>query len=291
MYKAFSKKSVEEFLSHLKLAQGRSPLTLSSYRKDLQYYLKYKSSFSCLFQEYLSEQGLCVRSQSRAISAVRSYLKFLEDQGYDIDFRETLKTPVVKINLPYFVSHEEFEKILEASAVPENSAQTHRNHIVLYFLYVLACRVSEMICVNLSDYMDSNESIVITGKGGKQRILPVTEPFLTLLRDYLSNSRKALKKSIRTQSFILNNKGRRPSRVDIWRWTQKWSQTAGMPESKSPHQFRHGCATELLNHGADLRSIQELLGHSSIETTKIYTKVSREKMKKSMESHHPLSKN
>ena len=284
---------VEEFLSHLKLAHGRSPLTLLSYRRDLKNYFDYANSSesSVLFQEYLEKKGLSARSQSRAISAVRSYFRFLEDHGYKAQFKEALKTPVVKIPLPHFVNHEEFENILQSAVVQNNSAETQRNHVVLYLLYVLACRVSEAACLQLSDYLDSDESIIITGKGNKQRILPVIEPFLTLLREYISISRNVLDVyQCSSNALILNNKGHRPSRVDIWRWTQKWSRKAKLSKTKSPHQFRHGCATELLNHGADLRSIQELLGHASIETTKIYTKVSRQKMKQAVEQHHPLSK-
>ena len=282
---------VEEFLSHLKLAHGRSPLTLLSYRADLKNYFDYTKNAepSILFQEYLEKKGLSARSQSRAISAVRSYFRFLEDHGYEVKFKEALKTPVVKIPLPHFVNHKEFENILQSAVVRNNSAETQRNHVVLYLLYVLACRVSEVVCLQLSDYLDSDESIIITGKGNKQRILPVIEPFLTLLREYVSISRNILDIYQSSKTLILNNRGKRPSRVDIWRWTQKWSKT--LDNTKSPHQFRHGCATELLNHGADLRSIQELLGHASIETTKIYTKVSRQKMKIAVEQHHPLSKN
>ena len=286
-------KRVEEFLSYLKLAHGRSPLTLLSYQRDLKNYFDHinNSESSVLFQEYLEKKGLSTRSQSRAISAVRSYFRFLEDCGYKAEFKEVLKTPVVKIPLPHFVNHEEFKNILQAAVVRNNSIETQRNHVVLYLLYVLACRVSEIVCLQLSDYLDSDESIIITGKGNKQRILPVIEPFLTLLREYISISRNILDVYQGSKALIINNRGKRPSRVDIWRWTQKWSKEAKLDKMKSPHQFRHGCATELLNHGADLRSIQELLGHVSIETTKIYTKVSRQKMKRAVEQHHPLSKN
>jgi len=283
----FSNDCAEQFLSHLKLAQGRSPLTLESYKRDLKTYFEYKKKrHSMVFQEYLEKQGLSLRSQSRSMSAVRSYFRYLESQGQKIHFKESLKIPVVKNPLPHFVSHEEFKKILLSAKVPQQKEKTTRNHVILYFLYGLACRVSEVVSLNLSDYIDSDESIIVTGKGNKQRILPLTEPFLSLLRQYIRKDRLFFSK--KSEALILNNRGHRPSRVDIWRWIKKWSQKADI-ESKSPHQFRHGCATELLNHGADLRSIQALLGHSSIETTKIYTKVSRSKIKKAVDLHHPLS--
>ena len=272
----FSNDCIDQFLSHLKLAQGCSPLTLESYKRDLNTYLDYKNrSRSLLFQEYLETKGLCLRSQSRTLSAVRSYFRYLEKHGQKVHFKESLKIPVIKKSLPHFVSHDEFKKIFQASEVPNQKEKTIRNHVVLYFLYGLACRVSEVISLNLSDYMDSDESIIITGKGNKQRVLPLTEPFLSLLREYIREYRSSKNHG----ALILNNRGHRLSRVDVWRWIKKWSAQAGI-EPKSPHQFRHGCATELLNHGADLRSIQALLGHSSIETTKIYTEVSRVKIKK-----------
>ena len=280
---------MDEFISYLKLAQGKSSLTLSAYRTDLNRYKKYKKQkSSSLFQEFLANQGLCTRSQSRVISAVRSYFRFLEDKGYQTSFRECLKVPIVKVPLPHFVSHEEFQKIYKASIVKGKEARTTRNHVVLCLLFGLACRVSEIVSLNLSDFIDTDESIVITGKGNKQRILPVTDYFLPILRKYINDSRKELAKGS-PSALVLNNRGHRVSRVDVWRWVRKWSRKSGIQVDKSPHQFRHGCATELLNSGADLRSIQVLLGHSSIETTKIYTKVSYQKTKESIEKHHPLS--
>ena len=283
-----SKKSVEEFLTYLQLVENKSIHTLLSYKRDLDKFLSYKKINSKLFPEYLHDQGLSSRSIARAISAVRSYLHWLENKGYSIDFRDHLKVSNVKHSLPLFISYGEFESILKASCVKGQPEQTSRNHLVLMFLFSLGCRVSELVSMQTSDFINTDESIVIRGKGSKQRILPVVDPLLSHLREYLTSIRPLLIRSYKTSSLILNDRGNRPSRVDIWRWIQKWSMKAGL-EGKYPHQFRHGCATELLDHGADLRSIQELLGHSSIETTKIYTKVSRRQMQNTIKKHHPLS--
>ncbi|MDE0151674.1 MAG: tyrosine-type recombinase/integrase [Bdellovibrionales bacterium] len=285
----FSRVSIEEFLTYLQLVENKSAHTLFSYKRDLDKFLSYrKIKSSKLFPEYLQGKGLSARSTARAISAVRSYLHWLEDKGCSVDFRKHLTVSNVKHSLPLFINYEEFSAVLKASSVKNHPEQTSRNQLVLMFLFSLGCRVSELVSMQVSDFINTDESIVIKGKGSKQRILPVVDPLLAHLREYLTAVRPLLIRSYKTTSLILNDRGNRPSRVDIWRWIQKWSAKAGL-EKKYPHQFRHGCATELLDHGADLRSIQELLGHSSVETTKIYTKVSRRQMQDTIKKHHPLS--
>lgn len=285
----FSRISVEEFLTYLQLVENKSAHTIFSYKRDLDKFLSYrKVKPSKLFPEYLQVKGLSARSTARAVSAVRSYLHWLENKGCSVDFRKHLKVSNVKHSLPLFINYEEFSAVLKASSVKGRPEQTSRNHLVLMFLFSLGCRVSELVSIQVSDFINTDESIVIQGKGSKQRILPVVDPLLSHLREYLAAVRPLLIRSYKTTSLILNDRGNRPSRVDIWRWVQKWSAKAGL-EKKYPHQFRHGCATELLDHGADLRSIQELLGHSSVETTKIYTKVSRRQMQDTIKKHHPLS--
>lgn len=284
-----SKASIEEFLTYLQLVENKSTHTLLSYKRDLSKFAVYKKiKSSKIFSEYLRGKGLSVRSAGRAVSAVRSYSRWLESQGYSINFKNPLKVSNVQNALPVFVSYEEFKSLLEAGRAVEQPECAGRNLLVLMFLFSLGCRVSELVSMQTSDFINTDESIVIQGKGNKQRILPVVEPLLSVLREYLTSFRPLLARSCKTKSLILNDRGRRPSRVDIWRWIQKWSAQAGLG-AISPHQLRHGCATELLDHGADLRSIQELLGHSSIETTKIYTKVSGRQMQKAIQKHHPLS--
>ena len=283
-----SKKLIEEFLNYLRFAENKSEHTLNSYQRDLNKFYKYRSKkVSITFVEYLKKQKLTSRSQARSMSAIRSYSRFLENKGHKVDFRSEFKISGVKNVLPLFVSNREFEMILNSSIVPKKEEHTKRNHLVLYLFFFLGCRVSELTSLQVADFIDTDESIIIRGKGNKQRILPVINPLLDLLRGYLKEARPFLLNNHKTYSLILNDRGNTPSRVDIWRWIKKWSQKAGL--KKYPHQFRHGCATELLDNGADLRSIQELLGHSSIETTKIYTKVTRNKIRDTIKKHHPLS--
>jgi integrase/recombinase XerD len=127
------------------------------------------------------------------------------------------------------------------------------------------------------------------GKGNKERLVPLTNKIVERLKIYLEQVRPAMIKD-QGQSILVNDRGHKPSRVDVWRWLAAWSQKAGFSETVNPHRFRHGCATALLEQGADLRSIQMLLGHASIQTTQIYTTVTHQQMNKEVEEHHPLSK-
>ena len=263
----------------------RSPHTLSAYKRDLALYndfLKKHQDIS-LFHEYIDKKGFSPRSKARIISSVRSYLRFLDDQKHiqpkPVSFRP---------RLPKFISLKEFQLLLK-SATDKESHKKARNHITLFLLFGLGCRISEMIQLDLQDINEMDMSLIITGKRQKQRVLPLTTALFVRLSDYIKHHRPGLLKGHKTHAVLINNRGRRPSRVDVYRWLAYWSQKAGFQEVKSPHQFRHGFATTLLEEGVDLRSIQLLLGHSSIQTTEIYTSVQQGLLGKTIQQHHPLS--
>ena len=140
----------------------------------------------------------------------------------------------------------------------------------------------------LKDYSPTERWVKILGKGQKERLVPLTDTVALTLEAYLRTSRPILMKEP-CDSILINDRGHRPSRVDVWRWLAAWSARAGFSEPVNPHRFRHGCATALLEGGADLRSIQILLGHASIQTTQIYTNVTTSTLTKAIEEHHPLS--
>ena len=145
-----------------------------------------------------------------------------------------------------------------------------------------------LVALNINDYSATERWVKIRGKGNKERLVPLTEALAKHLTDYLQNVRGHLVKEA-SPSILINDRGRRPSRVDIWRWLAAWSTKAGFSEPVSPHRFRHGCATALLEGGADLRSIQILLGHASIQTTQIYTSVTTQTLTRTIDELHPLS--
>ena len=279
----------EDFLRDLKFARNYSHHTLLAYKRDLAYYRDFCATKQPLqeFYCFLSREKLSARSQARVISCVRSYFKFLQRRGHSSPGIKRLKLPKIKNKLPRAIHLREFKALWKACRAGSASLSL-RNQLVLSFLYVLACRVSELVALNIQDFNESSAWIRVMGKGGRQRLLPLPKSLYHLLIVYLNKSRPLIGKP-ENPALFFNNKGNRPSRVDIWRWLKAWSLKAGFNEVKNPHSFRHGCATGLLEKGADLRTIQKLLGHLSIQTTQIYTSVSSKKLKSAIDDFHPLS--
>lgn len=281
-----------EFFEDLEFVRGRSKNTISAYRRDLEVYQEFKKTKKSTPQLYnfLKEKGLSKRSQARLISSVRTYLKFLERNDVEAHELRDLKLPKVEKKPVEAISHENFEKLVQASIQSQKPSHTVRNHLTLYLMYGLGLRVTELINLNLESVKVDENSILIKGKGGKERVLPLNPKLQDFLVDYLDEHRSNLCFDQKERSLIINNKSKRPSRVDIWRWLESWSSKAGFENSVHPHQFRHACATALLRNGADLRSIQILLGHTSLQTTQMYTAVAKEHLNKTLDDKHPFSK-
>ena len=280
-----------EFFEDLQYVRGRSRNTVLAYRRDLELYdrfLQTKKSLPNIYS-FMEQNKLSTRSQARVISSLRTYLRFLESRGHKTGALKALVLPRVKAGLPKALSPGDFQKLCQVCAV-KNPYRTARNQITLLLLFGLGVRVSELVSLNLQDFNETESWLSVMGKGGKQRLVPVTQKLYTELCDYLTYVRPNIaKQSKDNNSILVNDKGKRPSRVDIWRWLASWSSAAGFEQVVSPHKFRHGCATALLDGGADLRSIQVLLGHTSLQTTQIYTHVSASKMQSQINQHHPLS--
>ncbi|MCB0351708.1 MAG: tyrosine-type recombinase/integrase [Bdellovibrionales bacterium] len=279
-----------DFFDELQHVRGRSLNTVMAYRHDLEIYeqfLKKNSDISAIY-EYLTKNGLKPRSQARVISSIRTYLKFCERQGDKVPNLRQLRPPKVKVGLPKAITPKDFKRLYDACET-EHAYRTARNQITLLLLFGLGCRVTELINLDIHDFNQTEGWLRVLGKGGKERLVPLTQQLQKELEDYLAHVREELMKT-KTTAVLINDKGNRPSRVDIWRWLAAWSAAAGFDSPVSPHRFRHGCATSLLEGGADLRSIQMLLGHSSIQTTQIYTSVSSSKIRDAVETHHPLAK-
>lgn len=281
-----------DFFDDLQNVRGRSLNTIMAYRRDLELYKRFseKSSRVIEFFDFMKKEGLSTRSQARVISSVRTYMRFCETKGVKCPELRELKPPRVKTSLPKAINVGEFEKLYTACETTD-VAKTNRNRLTLLFLYGLGCRVSELIGLNLNDYSPTERWVKVLGKGGKQRLIPLTDSLYTALESYLKEARGQLTQDQNSNTpLFLNDRGHRPSRVDVWRWLAAWSAKAGFSEPVHPHRFRHGCATALLEGGADLRSIQVMLGHASIQTTQVYTAVTTNTAVKAIEEHHPLSK-
>ena len=279
----------EEFLRDLQFVRCYSSHTVSAYKQDINYYREFCKTKRPIQEIYsfLAEKKLSSRTQARIISCIRTYLKFLQSRGHSVKEIKHLKIPNVKNKLPKPIHLEEF-KLLWKACEGDSKPVSIRNKLILSFLYGLGCRVSELVSMNVQNFNETERWISVVGKGDRQRLLPLTTELYKLLRVYLLQSRPFLSDK-KSDCLFFNNRGQRPSRVDIWRWLKAWSLKAGFQEVKNPHSFRHGCATSLLDQGADLISIQKLLGHLSIQTTQIYTTVSSDGLKRAIDKHHPLS--
>lgn len=278
-----------EFFEDLEQIRGRSRNTVMAYRRDLELYEEYANTSRDIpgFYLFMKKRQLSPRSQARVISSLRTYFKFMEARGKKVPELRELKAPKVKVGLPKVLTPEEFRKLYIACET-EDPNRTARNRLTLLLLYGLGCRVSELINLNLQDYHETDAWLAVIGKGNKERAVPLTEHLNNELKAYLAGARPHLMRE-KTVSILINDRGHRPSRVDIWRWLAAWSVKAGFDEPVNPHRFRHGCATALLEAGADLRSIQMLLGHASIQTTQIYTTVTTKNLSETIEQHHPLA--
>jgi integrase/recombinase XerD len=280
-----------EFFEDLQHVRGRSLNTVMAYRRDLELFVEFKKLDKpvIVFYDFMKKHKLSTRSQARVISSLRTYFRFMEGRGQECPELMELRPPKVKAGLPKTLSFEEFGRLM-ISSVATDMDRSARNQITLLLLYGLGCRVSELINLDLHDYSETNRTLKILGKGNKERLVPLTEKLNEELVSYLRINRRKLNKDDKNHSLLINDRGHRPSRVDIWRWLAAWSVKAGFAEPVSPHRFRHACATALLENGADLRSIQVLLGHASIQTTQIYTNVTTQNIVKTVDEHHPLSK-
>jgi len=278
-----------EFFEDLQTVRGRSLNTVMAYRRDLELYADFVSTQLPIAQiyDFFKKKNLSPRSQARVVSSIRTYLKFCETQGEKCPELRELRQPKTSKTLPKVLTTEQFYE-LQKSAVTEDASQTLRNQLTLSLLFGSGCRVSELITLDTADYNSIERWVKLTGKAGKERLVPLTEYLVQALNQYLETVRPTLLRE-KSDTLLVNDRGHRPSRIDIWRWLSAWSKRAGFDDTVSPHQLRHGCATALLDAGADLRSIQMLLGHTSIQTTQIYTSVSTQHLRESVDTFHPLS--
>jgi integrase/recombinase XerD len=278
-----------EFFEDLQHVRGRSQNTVLAYRRDLELYDEFKDTGRELarFFEFMKSKQLSTRSQARVISSLRTYFRFCEGHGEKAPELRELRPPRVKPNLPKPITLGEFQKLMESCRVSDVH-RSARNHLTLLLLFGLGCRVSELCNLDLGDFNVTDAWLKVVGKGSKERLVPLSETLLGELKVYIKEVRPHIVKD-ETHSILINDRGHRPSRVDVWRWLAAWSARAGFDEPIGPHQFRHGCATALLEGGADLRTIQVLLGHSSLQTTQIYTSVTAHKLREEVDKNHPLS--
>ncbi|MEO0138224.1 MAG: site-specific tyrosine recombinase XerD [candidate division WOR-3 bacterium] len=261
-------------------------LFLKTQNKDL---ISVKTEDLRSFIHSLFDMGLSPVSINRKISAMRSYYAFLYSNNcIDKNPAEDLEVLKVGRKLPQTLSIEEVNAIIESA--DEKTPAGLRDRVCLELLYGSGLRISELLNLKISDIMTKEELLSIIGKGNKQRFVPFGKKALQAIQEYLQQGRPALMKKKKSPYLILNARGNKLSRMGFLKILRKYLIKSGIRKKVTPHTFRHSFATHLLQAGADLRAVQELLGHSDISTTQIYTHIDREYLKQVHREHHPREK-
>lgn len=299
---------LEEFLNYLVAERGLSANSVDAYGRDLIQFTTFLSEkgkkvldvTSGLLRDYLSrlsEAGLAPRSVARKLSAIRMFLRYLNDTGkLDSDPGENISNPKLGRKLPEVLSFEEVKRVLDAASSAQRSADSERatalalrDHAMLEVLYGAGLRISELISLRLGDLYLDEGFLRVVGKGDKERVVPLGEPAVRVVRRYIDLGRAKLMnlRSKTRDALFLNVRGGQLSRMGAWKIIHSYIQAAGIKGHVTPHTFRHSFATHLLEGGADLRAVQEMLGHASITTTEIYTHVDRSYLREVYKSFHP----
>ena len=289
----------ESFFHYLEVERGLSPNTLKAYRRDIAklevFAKKHRRALSSLtasdlreFLRDLHRYGLSLRSIGRTSSAIRGLYRFAASEGHmRSDPAEQIETARLHRNLPRYLNLDEVELLLEVSdvATPEGL----RDRAMLELLYATGLRVSELITLKLGDFNFDVGYLVCEGKGRKERIVPYGRSAKKWLERFLRDGRPEFVRKA-NDAFFLSRLGKAMTRQRFFQILKSCGQRAGIDRPLSPHVVRHSFATHLLERGADLRSLQLMLGHSNIGTTQIYTHVSRERLRRIYDQHHPRAK-
>ena len=290
-----NEKFIEEFIDYLRFERKYSENTISSYKRDLNKMNIYiKKEFTKLnkkdIQNYIQKLSKeeNTSSVSRCISTLKSFYKFLEINKYtNSNPLTTITNPKTQKKLPKVLSEEDINKLLD---IYLNTNFDYRNKAMLELMYSSGLRVSELVNLKVNDIDLVNSSVRIFGKGSKERIIPLNDYATIALKNYILYYRTSLFKHGENNYLFLNNHGNKMTRQGFFKILSKIAKEKNIKTEFSPHTLRHSFATHLLKHGADLRSIQELLGHSDISTTQIYTHITEERLQKNYEEFHPHGK-
>ena len=287
---------IEEFLRYLLIDKGYRENTINSYKIDLEKFLEYNGNKSIdtisnsdlkNYIKYLKEEKLSDKSISRNISCLKSFYKFLVIEKYvNNNPSDSLFGIKTKKSLPNTLTEDEILKLLDIK-LTDNYNYSYRNKAMIELMYATGLRVSELVNLKLSD-IDLNQDIIrIYGKGSKERIVPIGEYAKEYLEKYIYEYRSSMLKKENSEYLFLNNHGKKMTRQGFFKILKKIALEKGITNDFSPHTIRHSFASHLLKYGADLRTIQELLGHSDISTTQIYTHITNEELKKNYRDYHP----
>ncbi|MGB4444426.1 MAG: site-specific tyrosine recombinase XerD [Dethiobacteria bacterium] len=289
---------LEKYSHYLAVEKGLSRNTLDSYRRDLSYFFLFldreKVSSPAdvnrdLVTRYLlslKEAGRAASTISRNVASIRSFFNFLVQEDLIEDTpAQLVKAPRIEKKLPRVLTTEEVDRLLQQ---PRDDGQAGlRDKAMLELLYASGIRVSELVSLNVTDFSPEVGYLRCRGKGMKERIVPVGSVAVKCVNEYLHNSRQKMLKRKEEKALFLNHHGRRLTRQGLWKILKKYARQSELNGEVTPHTLRHSFATHLLENGADLRSVQEMLGHSDISTTQIYTQIAQRKIREVYDKTHP----
>jgi len=287
---------LKDFLSYLSLERALSSNTVKAYENDINKFFNYlnerKIKFADIGRDIISdflwelrEEGMESSTVARNLVALKVFFRFLLREGYiQDDPTVALDSPRLWRKLPDTLSIDEVERIL--NVIPEGKPQYIRDRAIIEVLYASGLRISELVNLTLKDVNLDVGFLRCRGKGGKERIVPLGKKAIQALRRYIVSSRPQYAKK-HSEYIFLNRSGDKLSRQSCWKIIKKYAQLAGIKKAISPHTLRHSFATHLLERGAQLRAVQEMLGHADISTTQIYTHIDKEYLKQIHKKYHP----
>lgn len=290
-------KLLEDFLYDLNTDKGLSKNTLESYGRDLKQFFEYLSSSNIsiynvnktsiiAYLMYLQKKGKATSSISRSLAALRSFYQFLNNNRYiEKDPTINLESPKIEKKLPQILSVEEVELLLNQPNT--NDPKGNRDRCMLELLYATGIRVSELVSLTVDDINLNMGFIKCSGKGMKDRVIPVGSMALKALSEYIYKYRMMLLRDKSEKSLFVNFHGKQMTRQGFWKIIKQYTRAAGINKEITPHTLRHCFAAHLIENGADLKSVQEMLGHSDISTTQIYTQLTKSRIKEVYKKAHP----
>jgi len=290
---------LKDYLALLKVEKNLTKNTISSYKNDLNVFLQYMEDIGIKDLSEISSEnissfflslknlGLNERSSARYFSSIRGFFKYLIKNDYlESSPIEKMKAPKISRKLPSVLSVDEINLLLNSPSTEDKFGI--RDKAILEVFYACGLRVSELINLKIVDLFLNENLIKVFGKGRKERLVPIGSTAIACIENYLLQSRPFLKKNLQSENYLfLNNRGKKFSRMGIWKIVKRYVEMSNIKKEIHPHTFRHSFATHLIEGGADLRSVQEMLGHSDISTTQIYTHIDRDYIKKVHKMYHP----
>ncbi|MBI2851954.1 MAG: site-specific tyrosine recombinase XerD [Chloroflexi bacterium] len=301
------KEDIERFLAYLSVEKGFAENTIEAYRSDLFHDLavfaedEMKKRGIMLSWEnftrqdmlnyvlHLKERGYAPTTQARKVAAAKSFFGFMMAEGkLATSPAENIDSPRVGRPLPKPISFSQVSRLLEQPA-KRPTPEAKRDAAMLRLLYASGMRVSELVSLNMGDIIKDEGCVRCFGKGGKERLIPVM-PAIPALQEYMTGARSRLIRDEQETALFLNRRGERLTRQGFWQILKGYAQEAELGTEVTPHTIRHSFATHMLNGGADLRTVQELLGHANISTTQVYTHLTPEHVRRTYDKSHPRAK-